>query len=135
MAHIDARDKSITDINREIRLMAACGEEIVIDYPDARHQLCVGLLAPAMVTIQGSAGYFCGGLSDEPIIFIANNVGWGVADNLLSGSVVVGQPEAVVKAKLEERINDVLKSFAEGWDGAGDIRREKDNEPESDGGR
>jgi hypothetical protein len=34
---------------------------------------------------------------------------------------VVGQPEAVVKAKLEERINDVLKSFAEGWDGAGDI--------------
>jgi hypothetical protein len=38
---------------------------------------------------------------------------------------VVGQPEAVVKTKLEERINDVLKSFAEGWDGAGDIPKGK----------
>ena len=28
---------------------------------------------------------------------------------------VVGQPEAVVKAKVEERTNDTLKSFAEGW--------------------
>ena len=33
---------------------------------------------------------------------------------------VVGQPEAVVKAKIDDRVNDVLKSFAEGWDGAGE---------------
>ncbi len=68
MAEIDARGKSVTEINRAVRSLAASGEEIVIDNPDARHLLCVGLLARAKVTIRGSAGYFCGGLSDGPSI-------------------------------------------------------------------
>ena len=33
---------------------------------------------------------------------------------------VVGQPEPVVKARVEARVNDTLRSFADGWDGAGD---------------
>jgi hypothetical protein len=33
---------------------------------------------------------------------------------------VVGQPEPVVKARVEDRVNDTLRSFADGWDGAGD---------------
>ncbi len=33
---------------------------------------------------------------------------------------VIGQSEPVVKARVEARVNDTLRSFADGWDGAGD---------------
>ena len=64
MVEIDVRDKSVTEVNRLVRSLAEEGEPIVIENPDARHQLCVGILARAEVTIRGSVGYFCGGLSD-----------------------------------------------------------------------
>ena len=52
---------------------------------------------------------------------------------------VVGQPEPVVKQRVEERVNDVLRSFAEGWDGEGDIpgeekTRETETRPDHDAG-
>ncbi len=124
MATIDARGKSITDLNRELRSLAQHDGEIVIENPDARHHLCVGLLAPARVIIRGSAGYFCGGLCDGPSIRVENNVGWGVADNLLSGTVVVGKNAGagpgigmrhgtlVVHGNLGSRAGQVMKG---GW--------------------
>ncbi len=90
MATIDARGKSITEINRQIRQRAQQDEDIIIEYPDARHHLCVGVLTEVKVVIQGSTGYFCGGLCDGVTIEVENNVGWAVADNLLSGTVIVG---------------------------------------------
>ena len=42
-----------------------------------------------MVRIRGSAGYFCAGLTDGPSFEVDANVGWGLGDNMLSGSVVV----------------------------------------------
>jgi glutamate synthase domain-containing protein 2 len=76
--------------------MARAGEEIVISNPDARHLLCVGVLEPVKVRILGSAGYFCGGLSDGPHIEVLNNVGWGLGDNLLSGTITVGQHASAI---------------------------------------
>jgi glutamate synthase domain-containing protein 2/glutamate synthase domain-containing protein 3 len=97
MATINAHEySSITDINRAIRTLARSGDEIVIENPDARHQLCVGLLETAKVRIKGSAGYFCGGLSDLTDIEIENNTGWGVGDNMLSGTIVVGQNASAI---------------------------------------
>jgi len=122
MARIDARNKSITEVNREARLFAANNVEIVIDYPDARHLLCVGILATAEIKIEGSAGYFCGGLSDGPNIEVTNNVGWGVGDNLISGTITVGQHASaiagvamrggtlVVRGNLGSRAGQVMKS-------------------------
>lgn len=96
MAKIDACDKSVTDINRQIRKLAEQGEEIIIENPDARHHLCVGILSPVKVIIRGSTGYFCGGLCDGPNIEVENNVGWAAADNLLGGSVIVGKNASAV---------------------------------------
>lgn len=124
MAAIDARDKSITEINREIRALAEAGDRIVIEYPDARHHLCVAVLAPARVVIRGSTGYFTAGLCDGPTVEVANNVGWAVADNLLGGTVIVGRNAGavpgvamrggtlVVKGNLGSRAGTVMKS---GW--------------------
>ena len=91
MVEIDAKGKSVTEINRSVRELAQSERQIVISNPDARHLLCVGLLAATRVIIRGSAGYFCGGLSDGPTIEVLNNVGWGLGDNLMSGTIVVGQ--------------------------------------------
>ncbi len=96
MAEIDARDKSVTEINRQIRKLAQQGEAIVLEHPDARHHLCVGVLTPAMVTVRGSTGYFCAGLCDGIEIEIENNAGWAVADNLLAGTVIVGRNASAV---------------------------------------
>ena len=121
MVEIDARGKSVTEINRIVRSVAQDGERIVIDNPDARHLLCVGLLAPAEVTMRGSAGYFCGGLSDGPHIKVLNNAGWGLGDNLLSGTIIVHQHASaipgvgmrdgtiVVKGNLGSRAGQVMK--------------------------
>ena len=96
MAEIDARGKSVTDINRQIRTLAEQGEDIVLEYPDARHHLCVGVLCPVKLTIRGSTGYFCAGLCDGPTVEVENNVGWAAADNLLSGTVIVGKNASAV---------------------------------------
>ena len=34
---------------------------------------------------------------------------------------VVGQPERIVKQRIEERVNDILWAYANGWDGEGEI--------------
>jgi hypothetical protein len=44
---------------------------------------------------------------------------------------VVGQPEPVVKARVEDRVNDTLRSFAEGWDG-GETQKGDAREPSSE---
>jgi glutamate synthase domain-containing protein 2 len=121
MVEIDAKGKSVTEINRAVRDLARDEREIVISNPDARHLLCVGLLASVKVSIHGSAGYFCGGLSDGPTIEVLNNVGWGLADNLLSGTMIVRQHTSaipgvgmrdgtiVVKGNLGSRAGQVMK--------------------------
>jgi len=121
MVQIDARGKSVTEINRRVRSLAQQGEEIAIEHPDARHLLCVGLLAHATVTLRGSAGYFCGGLSDGPTLHVLNNAGWGLGDNLLSGTIIVRQHASaipgvgmrngtlVVKGDLGSRAGQVMK--------------------------
>jgi len=121
MAYIDARNKSITEVNRAVRTLARGGDHIIIENPDARHQLCVGLLEPAHIRINGSAGYFCGGLSDHATIEVTNNAGWGLGDNMLSGTIVVGQHASaiagvgmrggtiVVRGNLGSRAGQVMK--------------------------
>ena len=45
------------------------------------------------VRVRGSAGYFCAGLTDGPRFEVDNNVGWGLADNMYRGTIVVGGNE------------------------------------------
>jgi glutamate synthase domain-containing protein 3 len=49
----------------------------------------VGILARCRITIDGSLGYFGCGLIDGPEIHIKGRVGWSVAENMMSGVVVI----------------------------------------------
>jgi len=89
MVTIDLASLPVREANEELRRYGAAGEDVELINPDARHHLGVGLTTPINVTIRGSAGYFCAGLSDSANFVVERNAGWGLGDNIYKGSVVV----------------------------------------------
>ncbi len=122
MVTIDLADVAVRDANELIREAGARGEDVEVLNPDARHHIGVGLTHPITVRVRGSAGYFCAGLTDGPRFEIDNNVGWGLADNMYIGSVVVGGnagaipgvairgAEVVVRGNMGSRAGQVMKA-------------------------
>ena len=90
-AVFDAANLSIRQINLELRrLVYAEGiTDVTIQNPGAKHALAVGILTRCRITIDGSLGYFGCGLIDGPEIRITGRVGWSVAENMMSGVVVI----------------------------------------------
>jgi glutamate synthase domain-containing protein 3 len=90
-AELDAAELSTRQINLELRrlLHSAGVTEITLHNPRARHSIAVGLLLRCRIRIEGSLGYFGCGIIDGPEIHIAGRVGWSVAENMMSGVVVI----------------------------------------------
>ena len=119
---IDLATTPVRRANELIRQHGEAGEDVEILNPDARHHIGVGLTAPIKVAIRGSAGYFCAGLTDQARFEIDNNVGWGLGDNMYSGSVVVRGnagaiagvairgAELVVHGNMGSRAGQVMKA-------------------------
>jgi glutamate synthase domain-containing protein 2 len=122
MAQIDLSRVSVTQANELIRKYGADGEDIEVINPDARHHIGVGLVHKVKLHVRGSSGYFCAGLTDGPQVLVDNNVGWGLADNMLGGSVVVRGnagaiagvairgAEVVVHGNIGSRAGQVMKA-------------------------
>lgn len=90
MATIDAAALTTREVNAEIRRLAADGGgDVSVQNPGARHNLAVAVLSPIRIRVEGSAGYYCGGLNDGASIDIVGSAGWGVAESMLSGGVHV----------------------------------------------
>ena len=90
-AVLEARDLSTRKINAELRwLLYEQGvKDVTILNPSARHSLGVGILTRCRVTFEGSLGYFGCGLGDGAEFQINGRVGWSVAENMMSGVVVI----------------------------------------------
>ena len=90
-ATFDAHDLSTRLINLELRRLVY--EEGVSDVtvlnPGAKHSIGVGILTRCKITFDGSLGYFGCGLIDGPEVQINGRVGWSVAENMMSGVVVI----------------------------------------------
>ena len=86
---IEAAERPVREINREIRAALADGMAVAVRNPAARHSLGVALLTPGAVSFDGSVGYYCGGMSDGATIRVTGSAGWGLAEGILSGTVVV----------------------------------------------
>ncbi|MGA1696772.1 MAG: glutamate synthase-related protein, partial [Arenicellales bacterium] len=122
MVALDLAQLSVREANAQLRKLGEAGEDVEILNPDARHHIGVGLTAPIRVTVKGSAGYFCAGLTDQAHFTVTHNVGWGVGDNMYSGSVVVGGnagaipgvairgAEIVIKGNMGSRAGQVMKA-------------------------
>jgi len=121
MASIDLARLPVREANELLRRFGEQGEDVEILNPDARHHIGVGLVHPIRVRIRGSAGYFCAGLTDGPRFEVDANVGWGLADNMLRGSVVVNGnasaiagvairgAEVIIKGNMGSRAGQVMK--------------------------
>jgi methylamine---glutamate N-methyltransferase subunit C len=122
MVTIDLAELPVRAANEKIRELGAAGESIEVINPDARHHIGVGLTHAVDVTVRGSAGYFCAGLTDQARFTVERNVGWGLGDNMYSGSVVVHGnagaipgvairgAEIVVHGNMGSRAGQVMKA-------------------------
>lgn len=72
-------------------LQSAAGNETAWEVinPKGSHAIAVGLDAPIDVRIAGSTGYYCGGMNKQATIRVAGNAGPGVAENMMSGTVII----------------------------------------------
>ena len=86
---VDCAGRSIREINVAIRAALAEGRPVDIVDPGARHNLGVALLTPGTVRIDGSVGYYCGGMNDGATVDVDGSAGWGLAEGMLSGTVTV----------------------------------------------
>jgi glutamate synthase domain-containing protein 2 len=121
MQTIDISTMSIRNANEILRGYGSTHQNVEVINPDAKHYIGVGLINPIRVKIRGSAGYYCGGLTDGPDFEIEKNVSWGVGDNMFLGSIVVGGNagaiagvglrggEIVVKGNIGSRAGQVMK--------------------------
>ena len=60
-----------------------------ITNPRGAHAIAVGLDAPVEVQVDGSTGYYCGGMNSQATVHVQGSVGPGVAENMMSGTVIV----------------------------------------------
>lgn len=87
---VEASGHSVREINQTLRRHIAGGaRDIVVANPEARHNLAVAILDDVQITIDGSVGYYCGGMSDGVRLRIRGSAGWGVAECLMAGTVVI----------------------------------------------
>lgn len=90
IATVDCAGLSVREINEALRRHIAAGHrEFRVTNPDARHNLAVAILQDVKITIDGPVGYYCGGMSDGVRLEIRGSAGWGVAECLMSGTVIV----------------------------------------------
>lgn len=57
--------------------------------PGGRHNVAVGLDADLDVEIDGHVGYYCAGMNQHASVRVHGNCGVGLAENIISGTVVV----------------------------------------------
>ncbi|MBI3461662.1 MAG: hypothetical protein HY000_01175, partial [Planctomycetes bacterium] len=90
MTDIDCRHLTTRQINSTVREHLAAGRrELMLRNPDARHNLAVAITEPAHIVIDGSVGYYCGGMGAGPTIEIRGSAGWGTAESMMNGTVIV----------------------------------------------
>ncbi|MFK4752819.1 protein glxC [Oceanobacter antarcticus] len=91
MKTFDLATTSLRDINQMLHDQAAeCTErEWKITGAKGDHNLVCGLDQALSVDIEGHAGYYCAGMNKKAHVVVHGNVGQGVAENMMSGSVRV----------------------------------------------
>jgi glutamate synthase domain-containing protein 3 len=57
--------------------------------PNGAHSIAVGVDQPVDIQVRGHGGYYVGGMNKQATITVHGNVGWGVAENMMSGLVRV----------------------------------------------
>ena len=91
MNTVDLQKQSVRDLNRALHRLPEdtyeTGWEVL--HPGGQHNIACGLDREFNVRVDGHAGYYCAGMNKRADVTVAGNVGVGVAENMMSGSVRV----------------------------------------------
>jgi methylamine---glutamate N-methyltransferase subunit B len=88
VSSFDLHTQTVRELNRWLHLGESVGHVQVLN-PGGKHSIAVGLDADYEVEIQGHVGYYCAGMNKLASVRIRGNCGVGVAENMMSGSVIV----------------------------------------------
>jgi methylamine---glutamate N-methyltransferase subunit B len=91
MPTFDLSTASLRELNSALHQVEEGANDIHFDIlnPLGHHSVAVGIASHVAVEIQGSVGYYCAGMNDGADVIIHGSAGPGVAENMMSGSVVV----------------------------------------------
>jgi methylamine---glutamate N-methyltransferase subunit B len=91
MQQIDLATLSLRDANALLQAQKGTDNQTAWEIlnPRGSHAVAVGLDAPIAVTVQGHTGYYCAGMNAQAHIHVKGSVGPGVAENMMSGTVIV----------------------------------------------
>ncbi len=85
---IDLALQEVRVLNQMLHSQAHQGDIQVIN-SNGKHSVAVGACIPATVNIDGHVGYYCAGMNEHANIYVNGNAGPGLAENMMSGKVVV----------------------------------------------
>jgi len=60
-----------------------------IAHPNGAHAVAVGIDADIQVDVDGHVGYYCAGMNKRATVRVHGNAGVGLAENIMSGTVIV----------------------------------------------
>ena len=91
MPVFDLSTTPLRELNSALHGLAAGANDTVFEVinPRGSHAVAVGIDAPVTVDIKGSVGYYCAGMNDGGNVTVHGSAGPGVAENMMSGSVVI----------------------------------------------
>jgi glutamate synthase domain-containing protein 3 len=91
MRTIDLAQSSLRELNQELHRQTDGANEAQWEIlnPRGGHAIAVGIDAPIHVDVKGSVGYYCGGMNKKASIVVHGSAGPGVAENMMSGKVVI----------------------------------------------
>jgi glutamate synthase domain-containing protein 3 len=90
-AVVDLASTSLRELNQRLHDLAGDDpqpRDWQILNPNGAHAVACGLDAPLDVEIAGHVGYYCAGMNKRATVHVRGNAGTGLAENMMSGTVV-----------------------------------------------
>ncbi|MAU94839.1 MAG: protein GlxC [Fulvimarina sp.] len=91
MPAFDLATTPIRELNQALHALSPGTNDRAFEVrnPRGSHAVAVGCAAPVAIAVHGPVGYYCGGMNAEAAITIHGSAGPGVAENMMSGTVIV----------------------------------------------
>ena len=85
---VDLAETPLRELNRRLH-----ADDVAprwrIAHPNGAHAVAVGIDAEIEVDVDGHVGYYCAGMNKRATVRVHGNAGVGLAENIMSGTVIV----------------------------------------------
>ncbi len=91
MQTFDLAARGLRELNQTLHSLQGTTNQTAWEIVNTKgsHSIAVGVDAPLDITVHGTTGYYCAGMNKQATIRIKGNAGPGVAENMMSGSVII----------------------------------------------